>query len=87
MQATGKASKAPKPKASTKPAAAAGKGKGKDSLPGPEVDPAAMLEEEASLLAAVQAVQSGSAADAVGAEERLKVLLSVQFTMSTHPTH
>ncbi|KAL3147912.1 hypothetical protein ABBQ32_002622 [Trebouxia sp. C0010 RCD-2024] len=75
LQATGKASKAPKPKASTKPAAAAGKGKGKDSLPGPEVDPAAMLEEEASLLAAVQAVQSGSAADAVGAEERLKEVL------------
>lgn len=74
MQATGKAAKAPKPKAAAKPAAAAGKGKGKDSLLGPPVDAAAVLEEEASLLAAVQTVLSGSAADATGAEERLKVV-------------
>ena len=37
------------------------------------MDAAAALEEEASLLAAVQAVQSAAAADASGAEERLKV--------------
>lgn len=49
------------------------------------MDPAALLKEEASLLAAVQAVQSGSAADAAGAEERLKVFLSLQFSMPTHP--
>ena len=52
-------------------------------MPGPGANAAALLEEEARLLAGVQAVLSGSAVDAAGAEERLKVLLSMQFVMST----
>lgn len=71
MQATGKAAKAPKVKAPAKPAAAAGKSKGRDGSAG--VDAAALREEEAGLLAAVQAVQSGAAVDVAGAEDRLKV--------------
>ena len=77
MQATGKAAKAAKPKAPAKPTAAAGKTKGKDNASGPTVDAAAALEEEASLLAAVQAVQSAAATDATGGEERLKVALAL----------
>ena len=77
MQATGKAAKAAKPKAPAKPASAAGKSKGEDNAAGPNVDAGALLEEEAGLLAAVQAVQSGAAADPTGAGDRLKVVLSV----------
>ena len=77
MQATGKAAKAAKPKTPAKPAAAAGKSKGKDNAAGPHVDAAAAVEEEASLLAAIQAVQSAAAADTFGAEERLKVALAL----------
>lgn len=74
MQATGKAAKVAKPKAPAKPA---GKSKGKDTAARPDVNAAATLEEEAGLLAAVQAVQSAAAADATGAEERLKVVLAL----------
>ena len=77
VQATGKAAKAAKPKTAAKPAAAAGKSKGKDNAAGPDVNAAAALEEEAGLLAAVQAVQSAAASDATGAEERLKVALTL----------
>ena len=71
VKAAGKAAKAPKAKAPAKPTAAAGKSKGKDVVAG--VDAAALREEEAGLLAAVQAVQSSASVDAAGAEDRLKV--------------
>lgn len=84
VQATGKAAKAAKPKPPAKPAAAAGKSKGKDNAAGPDVNAAAALEEEAGLLAAVQAVQSAAAVDAAGAEDRLKVALANFTCVSQH---
>lgn len=84
VQATGKAAKAAKPKAFAKPAAAAGKSKGKDNAAGLDVSAGAALEEEAGLLAAVQAVQSAAAADATGAEDRLKVALALFTCILQH---
>ena len=73
LQATGKAAKAPKPKPPAKPAAAPAKGTAKGGAGDQAAAAAALREEEAGLLAAVQAVLSASATDANGAEDRLKV--------------
>jgi hypothetical protein len=77
LQVSGKGAKAPKAKAPTKPAPlAAGKtgGRAKDGSTGQTADASVQREEEARLLAAVQSVRTSAATDAVGVEDRLKVV-------------
>jgi len=77
LQVSGKGAKAPKAKAPAKPApAAAGKtgGRAKDGSTGQNADASVQREEEARLLAAVQSVRTSAATDAVGVEDRLKVV-------------
>ena len=78
LQVSGKGAKAPKAKAPAKPApAAAGKtgGRAKDGSTGQNADASGQREEEARLLAAVQSVRTSAATDAVGVEDRLKVVV------------
>lgn len=77
LQVSGKGAKAPKAKAPAKPAPApAGKtgGRAKDGSTGQNADASVQREEEARLLAAVQSVRTSAAPDAVGVEDRLKVV-------------
>lgn len=77
LQVSGKGAKALKAKAPAKPApAAAGKtgGRAKDGSTGQNADASVQREEEARLLAAVQSVRTSAATDAVGVEDRLKVV-------------
>ena len=78
LQVSGNGTKNSRAKAPAKPApAAAGKtgGRAKDGSTGQNADASGQREEEARLLAAVQSVRTSAATDAVGVEDRLKVVV------------
>lgn len=91
LQASGKGAKAPKAKAPAKPApATAGKtgGRAKDDSTGENANASVQREEEARLLAAVQSVRTSAATDAVGVEDRLKVVaVKSPCSCMTEPCH
>ena len=80
VQVSGKAPKGAKSKPPAKPAK--GASKAKDGSTGQTVDVVAQREQQAGLLATVQSIRSGSAADAAGAEERLKVSIGLIALMT-----
>ena len=90
LQVSGKGTKFPRAKAPAKPApAAAGKtgGRAKDGSTGQNADASGQREEEARLLAAVQSVHTSAATDAVGVEDRLKVVVAVKMPCSCIGEH